>query len=112
MCCAYIVQDLLVATSTASAKVLIGQAACYAGVCTLAESVHQNCVLGRCANLCSIIVLHLPSLMEKKKIGYGQFYIKIRCGGGCYTVLVIGTRNFILVTITKKNNIKCSTRQS
>ena len=32
---------------------------CYAGVHTLAESVCQNCVLGRCANLCFIIVLQL-----------------------------------------------------
>ena len=32
---------------------------CNAGVHALAESVHQNCVLGRCANLCSIIVLHI-----------------------------------------------------
>ena len=48
VCCAYIVQDLLAATSTASVKALIGQAACYAGVCTLAESVHQNCVRKMC----------------------------------------------------------------
>ena len=43
-------------------RVLIGPAVCYTGVHTLAESVHQNCLLGRCANLCSIVVLHLPSL--------------------------------------------------
>ena len=42
VCCAYIVQDLLAATSTASVKVLIGPAVSYAGVSTLAESVHQN----------------------------------------------------------------------
>ena len=24
--------------------------------------MHQNCVLGRCVHLCSIVVLHLPSL--------------------------------------------------
>ena len=62
VCCAYIVQNLLAATCTASVKALIGPAACYAGVCTLAESVHQNCVLGRCTNLCSIIVLHTPPM--------------------------------------------------
>ena len=52
----------LTATLTASAFALIGPAACHTGVHTMAESVHQNCVLGRCAYLCSIIVLHLPSL--------------------------------------------------
>ena len=41
-CCAYIAQDLLAATSTASAKVLSGPAEHYAGVQTLAESVHQT----------------------------------------------------------------------
>ena len=51
VCCAYIEQYLLAATSTASGKALIGPAECYTGVHTLAESVHQNCVLGRCANL-------------------------------------------------------------
>ena len=60
--CAYIEQNLLAATSTALVKALIGPAVCYARVCTLAESVYQNCVLGRCANLCFIIVLHLPSV--------------------------------------------------
>ena len=54
--------NLLAATSTASAKELTGPAACYTGVHALAESVHQNCMLERCANLCFIIVLHLPSL--------------------------------------------------
>ena len=51
MCCAYIVQNLLAATSTASLSTLIGSAACYAGVHALAESVSQNCVLGKYANL-------------------------------------------------------------
>ena len=55
----FIEKNLLAATSTASAKVLIGPAACYAGAHALAESVHQNCVLGRCANLCVIIMLQL-----------------------------------------------------
>ena len=59
---AFIVQNLLAATSTASMRVLIDPAACYTKVHTLAESVCQNCVLGRHANLCSIVVLHLPSL--------------------------------------------------
>ena len=49
--------DLLAATCKASAFVLIGSAVQYTGVCTWAESVCQKCVLGRCANLCSIIVL-------------------------------------------------------
>ena len=48
VCCAYIMQNLLAATSTASAKVLIGPAACYTGIHTLAESVQQICALGRC----------------------------------------------------------------
>ena len=56
----FIIRDQLAATSTASAFVLIGPAVGYAGVCTQAESVHQNCVLGRRACLCSIVVLHLP----------------------------------------------------
>ena len=56
MCCAYIVQNLLVATSTASVRALIGQAVCYAGVHALAESVGQNCVLGRFGNFSSIVV--------------------------------------------------------
>ena len=58
----YIEWDLLAATCTASAFALIGWAAGYAGVHAWAESVHQNCVLRRCANLCSIVVLQLPSL--------------------------------------------------
>ena len=53
-------QNLLAATNTASVRALIGPAACYAGVCTLAESMYQSCVLGRCANLCSIIMLQTP----------------------------------------------------
>ena len=54
--------DLLAATIIASAFAVIGPSAGYTGVHTWAESVWQNCVLGRCANLCSVIVLHLPSL--------------------------------------------------
>ena len=75
VCFAYIAQDLLAATSTASVKVLTGPAVFYAGVHALPESVHQNCVLGRCANLFSIIVLHLPSLTEikKGKLAMGNF---------------------------------------
>ena len=84
MCFAYIVQYLLAVTSTASVKVLIGLAVCYTEVCTSAESVCQNCVLGRFADLCSNVVLYLLSLIEKKKkFGYGQ--IKIRCVGGFVT---------------------------
>ena len=67
MHCAYIAQDLLAATSTASVKALIGPAVCYAGVHALAESMCKNCVLGRCANLHSIIVPHLPSLCFEKE---------------------------------------------
>ena len=79
MCCVYIVQNLLAATSTASARALIGPAVCYAWVGTLAESVHQDCVLGRCANLCSIIVLHLPSLFFwKRKFGFGKLDLQLR----------------------------------
>ena len=54
----YKTQDPLAATITASAFTLIGPAACYTGVHAHAESVCQNCVLERCANLCTIIVLH------------------------------------------------------
>ena len=57
MCSAYIVQNLPAATSTVSVRVLIGPAVGYTGVHTSAESLCQNCVLGRCANLCSIVVL-------------------------------------------------------
>ena len=56
---AFIEQNLLAATSTALVKVLIGPAVCYAGVCTSADSVHQNCVLERCANLYFITVVQL-----------------------------------------------------
>ena len=59
---AFIEQILLAATTAASAKALISPAACYAGVHALAESVHQNCVLGRCANLCFIVVLQTSEL--------------------------------------------------
>ena len=45
----YIDMDWLEATLTASAFTLIGPAASYAGVHAQAESVYQNCVLGRCA---------------------------------------------------------------
>ena len=68
----YIVQNLLAATSTASARVVIGPAVCYTGVSTLAESVCQNCVLGRCANFCSIIVLHLCSCAKGCHINMEQ----------------------------------------
>ena len=52
-------QNLLAATSTASVRVLIGPAVGLLGSMGLAESMHQNCVLERCVNLCSIVVLHL-----------------------------------------------------
>ena len=42
VCCAFIEQNLLAATSTASAKALIGPVVCYAGVCALTESVCQT----------------------------------------------------------------------
>ena len=44
---AYIVQDLLEDTSTASVLVLIGQLHKVKVICIGAESVHQNCVIGR-----------------------------------------------------------------
>ena len=50
-------RNQLAATFTVSAFTLIGPYACSTGVCTQAESVCQNCVLGRCVCLCSIIVL-------------------------------------------------------
>ena len=52
------------AINTASVRVLIGPPVCYAEIHALAESVHQNYVLGRCTNLCSIIVLHIPSSLH------------------------------------------------
>ena len=58
----YVSQDLLAATITVSAFALIGPAVGYAWVHTQIESVYRNCVLGRCSNLCSIIVVYLPSL--------------------------------------------------
>ena len=66
----YIIWDLLAATITASAFTLIGPALGYAGVCAQAESVCQNCVLGRCPYLSSIVVLHLPS----------QFFLFLKLG--------------------------------
>ena len=62
---AYIVQNLLAATSTTSVKVLIGPSVGYAGVHALAESVFHNCVLGRCANLHSIVVLQVGYLVYR-----------------------------------------------
>ena len=51
-------RNQLAATFTTSAFTLIGPYVCYARVHTQAESVCQNCALGRCVFLCSIIVLH------------------------------------------------------
>ena len=45
----YIDKDWLAATLTASAFTLIGPAVGCAGVCAHSESVHHNCVLGRCS---------------------------------------------------------------
>ena len=53
----YIIWDLFAATITASAFTLAGPAAGYAGVHVQDEYVCQNCALGRCADLCLIIVL-------------------------------------------------------
>ena len=53
----YVTGDLLAATIIASAFALIGPFVGYTGVHTWAESVWQNCVLGRHANLCSVILL-------------------------------------------------------
>ena len=48
---AYTVQDLLENTCPVSALVLIGQLHKVKIICIGAESVHQNCVIGRCAHL-------------------------------------------------------------
>ena len=48
---AYIAQDLLEDTSKASALALIGQLHQVKVSCIGAESVHQNCVKGRCTHL-------------------------------------------------------------
>ena len=45
----------------------------YAGVHAQTESVHKNCVLGRCAYLCSIVVLHYTSSAAP-----GQMYTDAR----------------------------------
>ena len=55
----FIVRDWLTTTLIASAFTLIGAAACYRGIHAQAESVHQNCVAGRCAYMCSIVGLHV-----------------------------------------------------
>ena len=49
--CAYILQNLLENTSTASALVLIGQLHWVKVIYVGTESVCQNCVIGRCAYL-------------------------------------------------------------
>ena len=49
-------KDQLAATLTASAFTLIGPAEFYAGVHTQTELVHQNHVLGRCSNVCVLIL--------------------------------------------------------
>ena len=53
--------------NTASALVLIGQLHYMKVICVGAESVHQNCVIGRHANLHIHILLHLPSFFWKFK---------------------------------------------
>ena len=58
----YIDKDWLAATLTDSAFTLIGPAVSYAGVHAQAESVCQNCALGRCSNVCVLILSHLTSL--------------------------------------------------
>ena len=60
MHCTYIMQDLLEGASTASALVLIGQLHKVKVIHIGAESVCQNCVIGRCAHL---HVLHLHFLV-------------------------------------------------
>ena len=66
----YIDKDQLTATLTASAFALIGPAMCYAGVHAQAESVCQNHVLGRCLNVCVLILsqkhyMFIPQLFGK-----------------------------------------------
>ena len=70
----FITMDWLAATSTASAFALIGPAACYTGVHAQAESVCQNCVLGRCTRLCSIIVLQSPWLLTSTTMARSLAY--------------------------------------
>ena len=55
-------RNWLACTFIASVFTLIDPYVCYTGVCAHAESVHQNCVLGRCLCLCLIVMLHLLSL--------------------------------------------------
>ena len=84
-------QNLLAATSAASARVLIGPTADYAGVHALAESVCQNCVLGRCANLCFNCSATSPFFLSYffLKFDMGKFNLQSlgKEGGDCYTVL-------------------------
>ena len=73
--CLYL-RNQLAATFPASAFTLIGPYVCYIGVCTQAESVHQNCVLRRCVCLCLIKVLHLTSLFFFfELVFYGKIWI-------------------------------------
>ena len=58
----YIDKDWLAATLTASAFTLIGPAACYTGVHAQAESVCLNRVLGRCSNVCVLLLSQLQHL--------------------------------------------------
>ena len=60
----FIMLDLLEDTSTASAIMLIGQVHKVKVICIGVESVHQNCVIGRCAYLQICIWLDLPSFFE------------------------------------------------
>ena len=87
-----IVRDWLAATLTASAFALIGPAVCYAGIHAQAESVHQNCVLERCAYLNLIVVLHLPSLFF-----FFFFFVEFGCWVTLDVVIEIRMLGWVLL---------------
>ena len=76
MCSAYIIQDLLEGTSTASALVPIGQFHKVKVIHNGSESVWQNYVIGRCVYLHFCIWLHLPSLFFWENL---RLWLKFIC---------------------------------
>ena len=66
VCGAYIVQDLLEDTSTASGLALIGELHKVKVSCVGAKSVHQNCAIGRYDHLHICIWLHLAQFPHWK----------------------------------------------
>ena len=71
---AYIAQDLLEDTSTASALALIGQLHDMKVNCIGAESVQQNCVIGRCA------YLHIAT---ESVVVLNELILTVSTFGGC-----------------------------